>query len=148
MLGSLDLTQMRIDSKLKIIEPDEPGPNWESVTRSGCGVGGSPRLVSRKLKDWPIPLQIPCLGSTPDAAMTVRDQLLAELNLAIAYEIDRTGSPCYLMRGVDDQDPLDVWTVFDYKGPRFLRKDLHGEAIVIVQFDLITFPGQRLPAGL
>lgn len=132
------------------VEADEPAPNYNRETRSGCGTNGS-RVVKRQLVSWSIPITIYAMGADGNTRFDLRDALLAELEAAAAYETGETGCvnydgmPRYVHRVVGNQSPEDWFQVMDYDVAMQRKRD-HNR-FVVMSLTLTCWPGQKIPAN-
>lgn len=151
-LGALTVLDLTDDAKWRVIELDEPNPDIEREYRASCGSAGT-RLVKRRLKSETIPLKVYFRGATADAAFTNRDSFINRLLEAVAYQTNDTESDhyvaaaTYFIRGIDNQDPKDFWTVLDFNARR-IRKAWDMDEKVGYLIDLVVYPGQMLPGGV
>ena len=138
-----------LSSSYERIEADEPAPNYERQTRSGCGSKCASRLVKRQLTDMTMPITVLTLGADGNTRFDLRDSLLAELEAAVAYEINDTdgvnydGMPRFVNRVVDNQSPADWYQIVDYD-TAFPTKRNHNK-YVTMGITLKVWPGQKIP---
>lgn len=139
-----------ITSSYEFVEADEPTPNIDRQTRSGCGGNGS-KLVKRQLVSWSLPITVMTFGADGNARFDVRDTLLADLEAAVAYETNSTdsvnfdGMPRFVNRVVDNQSPADWFQIMDYNVNHTRKRDQN--RFVTLAVDLICWPGQKIPDG-
>lgn len=151
-LGATTVLDLTDATKWRVIELDEPNPDIEREYRANCNTAGT-RLVKRRLKTETIPLKVYFLGATADAAFANRDSFITRLLEAVAYQTGDTDNANYIaattyyIRGIDDQDPKDFWTVLDFNARRMRKAwDMIEEVGYLI--DLIVYPGQMLPEGV
>lgn len=143
--SAIDLTS----SSYEFVEADEPTPNYERQTRSGCNSRCGPKVVKRQMVDMSLPITIMTMGSDGNTRMDLRDGLLAELEAAVAYEIGDTesvnydGVPRYVNRVVDNQSPGDWYQILDYD-VGFSAKRNHNR-FTTLNVTLKVWPGQKIP---
>lgn len=142
----IDLTSTSYD----FVEADEPTPNIDRQTRSGCGGNGS-QLVKRQLVSWSIPITVYARGADGNARFDVRDTLMAELEAAVSYEtkssdnVNYDGMPRFLHRAVDNQGPEDWFQIMDYDISHVAKRNQN--RYVTLAVNLICWPGQKIPDG-
>lgn len=138
-----------LSSSYERIEADEPSPNFDRQTRSGCGSACGSRVVKRQLVDMTLPITVLTLGADGNTRFDLRDGLLAELEAAVAYEVNDTegvnydGIPRYVQRTVGNQSPGDWFQVLDYD-VSYPSKRNHNK-YVTMNINLKVWPGQKLP---
>ena len=143
--GGIDLSD---NTKWDKVELDEPTPDITRETRAGCGISGS-KLVKRTVNSWSMPLSIMAKGSDGNTRFGNRNTLIAELEAAIATELNETSSPNwdgrtrYVQRIVDNQDPPDIWQVIDYDFSHQRKRD--NNKFVALNMRIGCIPGQRFP---
>ncbi len=143
--SSIDLTS----SSYEFIEADEPSPNYERQTRSGCGSKCGPRVVKRQLVDMSLPITVMTMGADGNTRMDLRDGLLSELEAAVAYEVNDTegvnydGIPRYVQRVVDNQSPHDWFQILDYDTGFPSKRNQN--RFTTMNITLKVWPGQKIP---
>lgn len=139
-----------LGSSYEFVEADEPAPSYDRETRSGCGTNGA-RLVKRQLVEYQMPIMIHLFGADGNARMDLRDALLADLEAAVAYEMQETeavnydGLPRYVQRVVDNQSPHDWFQIMDYDFQIVRKRDQNRFTTMVITLKL--WPGQKIPAG-
>jgi hypothetical protein len=134
-IGGVNLSDT---TKYKFRELDEQ-PNWEIRIKAGCS-GSFPIVESNKHVYDVLPIEVICLGSTIDTAMSNRNTLIAE----ILKPLDRTNPPVYVTRTVLSQTTPDIWTLLAAQ-PTHIRREWDGLKKIWYRLDLYVFPGQRIP---
>jgi hypothetical protein len=141
----IDLTSTAYD----LIEADEPAPNYQRETRSGCGSKCGSRVVKRQLVDMTLPITIMTKGADGNTRMDLRDTLLAGLEAAVAYEVQDTegvnydGMPRFVHRVVGNQSPEDWYQITDYDTGFPAKRNQN--KFTTMNVTLKVWPGQKLP---